>query len=160
MQKGVLVNEIDARSVARQAKRIFPLMGRLMESQMHTPVLKMPPVHFHVLNRIDRRPHTLHELAAGLSVSSASLSRTVTVMEERGWVTRTRSTEDRRLVHIGITEEGHAVLRDMEQRTEDFLTDTLSRLSQAELSTLAEGLGILISAFSDELSHVPSDVES
>lgn len=146
-----------ARDVARKAKRIFPLMGRLMEAHMRVPTIPVPPVHFHVLNRVDYQPHTLTELADAMSVSAASLSRTITVLEERGWVERERSEEDRRVVKIDITNEGHQVLADIEQRTEDFLTDTLARLSDDDLDKLMDGLDILIGAFSDRMSHLPSD---
>ena len=99
------------REVARKAKRIFPLMGRLMEAQMRVPTIPVPPVHFHVLNRIDYQPHTLTELAEVMSVSAASLSRTITVLEDRGWVTRERSQEDRRVVMIHITHDDVEWLR-------------------------------------------------
>lgn len=147
----------DVRDIARKAKRIFPLMGRLMEAQMRVPAIPMPPVHFHVLNRIDYQAHTLTELADAMSVSAASLSRTITVLEERGWVMRERSDEDRRKVLIHITPEGNGVLAEIEERTEEFLADTLSTLSEDDLATLSDGLDILIGAFSGQMSHVPSD---
>ncbi|MEM9951437.1 MAG: MarR family transcriptional regulator [Chloroflexota bacterium] len=149
-----------ARDVARKAKRIFPLMGRVMEAQMRVPTIPVPPVHFHVLNRVDVQPHTLTELAEVMSVSAASLSRTITVLEERGWVSRERSDEDRRVVKINITQDGHQILADMETRTEDFLTQTLAHLSQDDLDKLMDGLDILIGAFSDQMSHVPSDTNT
>jgi len=149
-----------ARDVARKAKRIFPLMGRIMETQMHTPAIHIPPVHFHVLNRIYIRPYTLTELADAMSISAASLSRTITVLEEREWVVRQRSVDDRRVTQIEITAAGHDVLSEIEQRSEDFLTDTLERLSEDELKKLTDGLDILIGVFSNQMSHLPSDTES
>lgn len=146
-----------AREVARRAKRIIPLMGRAMEAHMRTPFLPLPPVHFHVLNRVELQPHTLNELAEAMSVSSASMSRTVTVLEERGWLTRNRSTADRRIVRIEITPEGHQVLADIEARTEDFLTQVLETVPQDDLETLREGMDILISAFAEQMTHVPTD---
>lgn len=151
--------KVTVRDVARKAKRIFPLMGRLMEAQMRSPVLPVPPAHFHVLNHVNQQKHTLSELAEKMSVSSASLSRTITVLEERGWVTRTRSEEDRRVVLIETTDDGHEILRDIEKRSEDFITETLSHLSQDDLEQLMNGLEILIGAFADAMSYVPSDAD-
>ncbi len=155
-----IVSDSNARDVARKAKRIFPLMGRLMEAHMRVPTIPVPPVHFHVLNRVDFQPHTLTELAEVMSVSAASLSRTITVLEERGWVSRVRSEEDRRLVSIHITADGHQILVDIERRTEDFLTETLESLSETDLNKLMGGLDILIGAFSDRMSHLPSDADN
>jgi len=124
---------------------------------MRTPAIHIPPVHFHVLNHLETQPYALNELAERMSVSSASLSRTITVLEEREWVTRKRSAEDRRVVQIGITPQGHEVLMDIENRTEDFLTETLSQLSQEDLAKLMDGLDIMIGAFADTMSYLPSD---
>lgn len=153
----IVSESYSARDVARKAKRIFPLMGRLMEMQMRLPMITVPPVHFHVLNRIYMRPYTLTELADAMSVSAASLSRTITVLEERGWVQRQQSLTDRRMMLIHITDDGHHVLSEIEQRSEDFLTETLVQLSDEDLSDLMRGLDILIGAFSQQLSHLPSD---
>lgn len=150
-------NQVTARDVARKAKRIFPIMGRLMEARMRTPAIPIPPVHFHVLNHLETRPYALNELADQMSVSSASLSRTITVLEEREWVTRNRSTEDRRVVQIEITPEGHAVLMEIETRSEDFLAETLNNLSQEDLQTMMDGLEIMIGAFAEAMSYLPSD---
>lgn len=149
-----------SRDVARKAKRIFPLMGRLMEAHMRVPTIPVPPVHFHVLNRIDYQAHTLTELTDVMSVSAASLSRTITVLEERGWVTRQRSEDDRRVVKIHITDEGHQILTDIEARTEEFLAKMLAHLSDNDLVKLMDGLDILIGAFSDQMSYLPSDSDT
>jgi DNA-binding MarR family transcriptional regulator len=153
------IDHLSARDVARKAKRILPLMGRLMEANMRVPALPLPPIHFHVLNRVQVQPYTLTDLADVMSVSAASLSRTITVMEERGWVTRIRSGDDRRLVEISITPEGHLVLTEIEQRSEDFLTETLEKLNTDDLEKLMQGLDIMIGAFSEKMTMLPSDSE-
>src|SRR5689334_7225998 len=144
-----LSDSISVRDVARKAKRILPLMGRVMESQMRVPSIPMPPVHFHVLNRIYRQAYTLTDLAEAMAVTAASLSRTISVLEERGWLTRVRSDEDRRTSLIEITPIGHSMLAEVEERTEQFLVQSLSQLSQEDLAKLMEGLDILIGAFSE-----------
>lgn len=148
-----------AREVAKIAKRIFPLMGRMMETQMQRPAIHIPPIHFHVLNRIYIRSYSLTELAEVMSVSAASLSRTISVLEERNWLVRKRSEEDRRAIQIEITQAGHDTLQEIEQHAEDFLTETLSKLSNEELDKLLDGLNILIGTFSEQMSHLPSDIK-
>lgn len=150
---------ISLRDVARKAKRILPLMGRVMESQMRVPSIPMPPIHFHVLNRIYRQSYTLTDLAEAMSISAASLSRTISVLEERDWVKRVRSEEDRRITLIEITPTGHSMLAEIEERSEEFLVQSLSHLSQEDLRKLTEGLDILIGAFSVQMSHLPSDTD-
>ena len=152
-----MAEPISVRDVARKAKRILPLMGRVMESQMRVPSIPLPPVHFHVLNRIYRQSYTLTDLAQAMSLTAASLSRTISVLEERGWVERIRSEEDRRISLLKITPTGHSMLVGIEERSEAFLVQSLGRLSDEDLRKLTEGLDILIGAFSEQMSHLPSD---
>lgn len=153
------MSAIKAEEVARKANRIFPLMGRMMEARMRAGLHLLSPVHFHVLNMLEIQSWTLTALADHLAISTASMSRTISVMEERGWLTRTRSTEDRRVVTIEITDAGHQVLLDIERRSLQYLTEVFSQLSQEELQKLMDGLEILIDSFSQTLSHLPSDFD-
>jgi DNA-binding MarR family transcriptional regulator len=155
-----LSEPISVRDVARKANRIFPLIGRVMEAQMRVPNIPMPPIHFHVLNRIYRLSYTLTDLADAMSISPASLSRTISVLEERKWLRRVRSKTDRRMTLIEITPTGHSVLRDIEERSEEFLVQSLSSLSESDLRKLMEGLDILIGAFSQQMSNLPSDADN
>lgn len=156
---------VTAHEVARKAKRIFPLMGRLMEANMRIMEVserggeRLPPVHFHVLTALNNRPFTLSDLAEFLAISPASLSRTVTVLEDRAWLTRTRSNEDRRIVTINITEAGHDVLEEVERRSEDYLIGVFEKLDDEHLQTVLDGLEVLINAFSQSMTRVPSDAD-
>ena len=142
------------RSVALKAKHIFPLLGRLMEVSRRDGQF-VPTIHFHVLLMLENGPTTLGGLAEAQSVTSASLSRTITVLEERGWVRRVRSEEDRRQVTISITDAGRQVLADIERVGEDFLVDAFQRLSDDELNTLSAGMDILIDSFQEALQYYP-----
>lgn len=148
---------LSVEQVAARATRIFPLMGRLMEARMRVDGYVLSPVHFHVLTMVNGRRFTLNEIADYQQVTPASLSRTITVMEERGWVTRTRSNEDRRVVYVEITSVGHDVLRQIEDISREFLEAAFADLSQADLNALMRGLDILIGSFAASMSHLPSD---
>ncbi|MFW5807226.1 MAG: MarR family transcriptional regulator, partial [Spirochaetota bacterium] len=61
-------------------------------------------VHFRLLRTLRRGPRSLHELADLHEVRLPTMSRTVTVLQSRGWVNRTRSEDDRRTVFTSLTE--------------------------------------------------------
>jgi DNA-binding MarR family transcriptional regulator len=139
--------------VAQRAMHIFPLMGRLLEAQMRSRDDSLSPVHFHVLRLVAQQPRSLSSLAEQQSVSAASMSKTVTVMEERGWLTRTRDTDDRRFVLIDITDEGRDTLHSITSHTRQYLSETIQHLPPDDLKALNDGMRVLIQTFSDVLTQ-------
>jgi DNA-binding MarR family transcriptional regulator len=133
--------------VARSAVKIFPIMGRLMDTYMRVGEHHISSVHFQVLTMVLSRPCTVSELADRQSISAASMSKTVMVMEERGWLSRERDEADRRVVRLAITPKGFGVMRDVEARSREYLKEVFEKLSQDDLNKIYEGMETLISAF-------------
>jgi MarR family transcriptional regulator, 2-MHQ and catechol-resistance regulon repressor len=142
--------------VARTAVKIFPIMGRLMDAYMRVGEHHLSSVHFQVLTMVLSRPCTVSELAERQSISAASMSKTVMVMEERGWLSRERDKSDRRIVRLAGTPAGRDVLRDVQRRSVEELTDAFKDLSQEELTLIFEGMEALIRAFSNSPRNGPS----
>lgn len=55
------------------------------------------------------RGNTAAELARDLGHDKGAMTRLVDAMEQRGWVTRERTAEDRRCINLALTAEGEAV---------------------------------------------------
>ena len=134
--------------VARTAVKIFPIMGRLMDAYMRVGEHHLSSVHFQVLTMVLSRPCTVSELAERQSISAASMSKTVMVMEERGWLSRERDKSDRRVVRLAVTPAGRDVLRDVQNRSVQELKESFKDLSQEELKLIMDGMEALIRAFS------------
>jgi DNA-binding MarR family transcriptional regulator len=101
------------------------------------------PVHFRLLRTLRRGRRTLHELAELHSVRLPTMSRTVSVMEGRGWLDRERSTEDRRTVFVSLTPSGEESLEVVEKMAIDRASTLLNRLSESEVTALHSGLKAL-----------------
>ena len=95
------------------------------------------------------RGATATELARDLGHDKGAMTRLVDQLEERGWVRRERTTQDRRCINLALTEEGVAVAlrckRQVVARWNEWLADwpaddvrTLIRLLQKLRGTLAE----------------------
>jgi len=82
------------------------------------------------------------ELATILDIRSQSLGELLAKLERQGYITRTPSTEDRRVMDIRLTEAGQAA-SDTPDETEDS-ESFLTCLTQEEQLTLAEFLERLI----------------
>ena len=139
-------SQISEKQLARKTLEIFPLMGRLFEANMRTTD-DMSPVHFHVLTALTLQHRTLGELAERLNVTAASMSRTVTVMEDRGWLMRERSKEDRRVVYIQITKTGYGVLREVGEKSEQQFAKVFVDVEHEDRRRLLEGLQVLFKTF-------------
>jgi DNA-binding MarR family transcriptional regulator len=62
----------------------------------------------HAVLELGREPGlSQNGLAARLRLEKSSVSRIVTALEKRGWVARKRNSQDTRIVHVHLTENGH-----------------------------------------------------
>jgi DNA-binding MarR family transcriptional regulator len=132
---------------------VFPLVMRLIFSEMRQAgqqgqmgqpqQCNAAPAHFRMLGMLSKRPFSLTDLAEHQAVSLPTISSTVTTLEERGWVTRTRSTEDRRVVMIDLTEEGRGVLKHLHERALTRLGQLLDGLTEEQQTDLIRGLDVL-----------------
>jgi DNA-binding MarR family transcriptional regulator len=86
-----------------------------------------------VLGTLDRHgAMTLGELAAHEKVQPPSMTRTTAALEERGLITRVSSAVDRRMVLIGISAEGLALLRADRKLREAWLAGRFEQLTVDE----------------------------
>ena len=77
-------------------------------------------------------------LVARLVSRAPDVTRMLDRLEEGDLIVRTRSTEDRRLVLVGITESGLALLEQMAEPLRDCHERQLGHLSSSELKALVQ----------------------
>ena len=63
-----------------------------------------------ILEMLRHRPWNLGDLASRHHVTPSSMSRTVDVLVKRDWVARSSDPDDRRLVILKLTDEGHRAI--------------------------------------------------
>lgn len=137
----------DERALAQAVMEIVPLVMRTIAADVRRSEHLEVESHFRLLMLMSEAPHSLSELAERYVVSLPTMSNSITALEERGWVQRQRSSEDRRRVVISITPAGEAVLADTRQHTEDAVAAMLAALSADDRQQLAAGLVVLRAAF-------------
>jgi DNA-binding MarR family transcriptional regulator len=120
---------------------------RTIKAQMRRSEHSLMPAHMRLLSMCARRTWNLGELAEAQAVSAPTMSKTVNALVERGWLARTPSVEDRRVVHIGLTPTGEQVLSETHRQSEALIAELLVTLSPAERDTLLAGLAILRKTF-------------
>jgi DNA-binding MarR family transcriptional regulator len=114
-------------------------------------------VHFRLLRALRRSTRNLHELASMHSVRLPTMSRTVSVLEGRGWLVRERSSEDRRTVYVSITKEGSRVLKDVEKMAISRASELLACVGREDLEHLQRGMDALYRTVRDHLGIRPEE---
>ena len=95
---------------------------------------------FHILRHIRQGEGSVSELAEAKHISRAAISQAVDVLVNKGLITRTRSTQDRRQVQLELTQQGNALLEAIFDNTRQWMIHKLAPLSEAELQTLIRSM--------------------
>jgi DNA-binding MarR family transcriptional regulator len=97
-----------------------------------------------VLGRLRDGPRSAGEIAVGLGISSPSLTRMLTKLEQRGLIVRALDTGDRRRILVELTSLGRRSLEDHRVFSGTSLVRAAKKLSAAEQQTLTESVGTLV----------------
>lgn len=103
------MSDLSSTDLARRALDLFIVIMLTMAAEMRRNPSAMSPTISGILGSLNEGALTLGELADRAAVSAPTMSNTITMLEERGWVERFRSTEDRRLVYVRLTPIGSDV---------------------------------------------------
>ena len=114
---------------------------RKMHAMRHWPSGRLSLVHLNVLMLVDDEgAMSMRGLAEALDVSQASATGIVDRMEQRGLVARERDEQDRRVIRVGITEAGQALIAGLAAERRDHMTQMVDRLTDDELAGLLTGM--------------------
>ncbi len=82
------------------------------------------------------RGSTCAELARDLNHDKGAMTRLVDTLEQRGWLTRVRDTEDRRIINLTLTDEGRVIAGRCRVRVIDYWNTVLKDWDKAEVGAL------------------------
>lgn len=122
--------------------RLLEVTRRLDQAFAHTlaSTFAMPAPRFELLLRLGRTPGehlTMSELADQLGVTSGGATRLVDKVAADGLVARRSCTEDRRVHHVGLTDQGRELLAAvLEAHRADLARELTARLDPAAQSAL------------------------
>jgi len=104
----------------------------------------LSPSQAHALQVLGQSEHiTLQMLATQLHLDKSTVSRLVTQLVEYGLVWRTVNQENRREIHIALSERGHVVLDELLVAVEAKFHLLWTRLSQEKGPQIIEALALL-----------------
>jgi DNA-binding MarR family transcriptional regulator len=133
-----------ADATARDLLKVTMLLMRQLGARMRQGEKRIEPAQVGILMRLSEKPLTLTELATHQVVRLPTMSKSVGVLVERGWVSRTIPADNRRQTIVALTAEGRRVLEKMGRHAERQVADLLKSLTAAERQRIQGGLEILI----------------
>ncbi len=124
--------------------RLRVAIARVSRSLRRHELAGLTPTQLSALATVEQAgPVRLGDLAAAEKIAPSTLTRLVTVLEERGYVERHPVPGDARASTLAITAEGHAILEQIRRESTILLADNLRTLSPDELTALAAALPAL-----------------
>ncbi|EJS02351.1 MarR family winged helix-turn-helix transcriptional regulator [Bacillus cereus] len=87
-----------------------------------------------ILNRTNKE--MVSRVANELNVSNSHITAVTEKLINKGFVTRSRSTSDRRVVYLEITEQGKDLVAKMEGAKKQYLQERFSTLSEDEMNVM------------------------
>jgi DNA-binding MarR family transcriptional regulator len=131
-------------ATARDLLKVTMLLMRRLGARMRQGEKRIEPAQIGILMHLADKPFTLTELAAHQVVRLPTMSKSVGLLVERGWVSRTILADNRRQTIVALMPEGRRVLEKMGRHAERQVTELLSSLTAAERQRIQGGLEILI----------------
>ncbi len=118
--------------------RLFPRLGEVYagfeSSFKDTTLTKLDLLALEVLGK--REHFIMSELTERLSVALSSTTGIIDRLVEKGYVSRSRTEEDRRIVQVRLTEKGANLLADKNRRARLMVERMLSCLDEQEQEEL------------------------
>lgn len=104
----------------------------------------MPLPIWHILLILSEFPkQTVSELASHSGLEISYISRIVIKVEERGFVTRIRSTDDKRVTYIMLAKAGREMIRKILPKVRVLLGVVFQGISDADIETTARTLKVV-----------------
>ena len=135
--------DVSALKVADEELRIIPLVTRKVAADLRKSDPSMKLAHIGLLTMVAQSPRSLSELSDLHAASMPTMSKTITTIENLGWVARSRSNSDRRIVMIEATPAGRAALRKVHELAIAPIEEALDSLTATQRQKLSAGLKIL-----------------
>lgn len=94
-----------------------------------------------VLTLLDKHEEMkISEIAARMGFADSNVSGIVDRLENAGFVGRTRSTEDRRIVKVSLADKALELKKEFDLSIEEYFNQFLTRISQEELDSMVTNL--------------------
>jgi DNA-binding MarR family transcriptional regulator len=107
----------------------------------------LPMIHYRLLRVLHEHPMSLSHLAKNVMISKASLSESIKLLVDKGWVERIQDPTDARRNYLKTTPLGAEHLEQMNQMVLGIISTRLEELDPEEYKTVLDGTEIISRIF-------------
>lgn len=103
----------------------------------------------------DGAPMTATALIRRTRLLKSQMNKVLTTLETKGFITRTRSLADRRVIELRLTAEGEAAYRREHETAEAILAQLIERIGPEKALAIAHGINDVTAALGEILAADP-----
>lgn len=104
----------------------------------------------HTIEAVSYKQRTMSEVARDLKITTGTLTIAVNNLVNKGYVTRKRKEDDRRVVLVSLTQKGKVVFRIHKKFHDDMVKETIEGLNEDEQKVLINSLSKLNKFFREK----------
>ena len=104
-----------------------------------------------ILNRNKEQDFTATELCNKMKMQKSLMNRTLTSMEEKGWISRIRSTLDKRQVFVKWNEQANAIYEKEHQAVLNLVDRILSKVGYDKANEVIQMFSLIASVAQGEI---------
>ncbi|MDD6010853.1 MAG: MarR family transcriptional regulator [Lachnospiraceae bacterium] len=126
---------------------LVSLFGQVMTTESKAVITEefkdMTENEMHILEAVgtdDKNPMKVSDIAAKLGVTTSTLTINMNALEKKGYVVRERSTKDKRIVYVRLTERGRKAFFHHRDFHKKMIKSIVSGLSKEERRVLIDCL--------------------
>ena len=130
-------------TLARDLLHVTMMLWRSIGSEMRRAPQALAPAQMASLMRLSAGPSAMTELARHLAVSVPTVSKSIDVLVDRGWVERWVDPSDRRQTIVRLTRQGRSVSAAMKRQSRRHVAGLLASLTPDQRTQLMTTLEVL-----------------
>jgi len=132
--------EVDE-NVGRLVAQVHLQFRRCLDAELAKGELGLTSSQWIVLMKVGKNSQTAAELAGLLNQDTGAMTRMLDRLQAKGLVKRSRSSTDRRVVHVELSEEGRRLFPQLPKVSATVLNRILADFSAKEVQQLTKLLG-------------------
>lgn len=130
-------------TLARDLLHVTLQLMRSIAKEIRRSPQALAPAQMGTLMRLAAGPAAMSELARHLAVSAPTVSKSIAVLADRGWVERWIDPADRRQTFVRLTAEGRRVASSMKRQSRRHVASLLASLTPEQRTQLMTTLEVL-----------------
>jgi len=138
------MNEAEIDRLLENLFSVLPIFHKkLLRMNLGGVTGNLTRLHLGIMWMLSAASMTASELARVSVVPKPQITRLVDQLANMGIVERYADSEDRRVVHLGLTDHGRVILRELKSKVQESIRSELAGLAPEELDEMAQALETL-----------------